>query len=61
MTLLVGFNTVKGIHRYEFLTSELITDIITNKVTIDKDGKFSYFSEESNPEEETLINKMLSN
>ena len=55
------FNTVKGIHRYEFLTSELITDIITNKVAIDKNGKFSYFSEESNPEEETLINKMLSN
>ena len=55
------FNTVKGIHRYEYLTSELLTDIITNKVAIDKDGKFSYFSDESNPEEEMLINKMLTN
>ena len=55
------FNTVKGIHRYEYLTSELLTDIITTKVAIDKDGKFSYFSDESNPEEEILINKMLTN
>ncbi len=55
------FNTVKGIHKYEYLTTELLTDIITNKVTTDKNGNFTYFSDESDPDEERLINKMLMN
>jgi hypothetical protein len=55
------FNTVKGIHKYEYLTTELLTDIITNKVTTDKNGNFSYLSDESDPDEERLINKMLLN
>ena len=60
------FNTVKDIHNFEYINSNLLKNILIKNVTIDKNGEYKYnhLSEElteSDSEEEKLVNTVLKN